>query len=466
MIRRHITALRLSLIALDAASALGVFMVVSLFRFGPSWQVAWARAGLDLMPAMGLWAVVWVGTLWLRGLYRLRARWSVRADVLDLVHATILVAVVLFSGLFVLRLPTVSRLFLIELLAAQLAFDAALRIGIRLAFSSARARGRNTRYLLIVGATPLGQRFADLVEQHVELGLLVRGYLSGPTPTDFIPTRRSLGQLADAEDVLHRHVIDEIAICLPKEDGDWVEPLTRLCQSEGKIVRIPLAEPGLSLEGARTESFEGITLLSLVYGPDRIVALIAKRLLDVVGATVALVALSPLLLGVAGLIALTEGRPILFRQRRIGLHGRTFEVYKFRSMVRDAESRLDDLLHRNEVSGQAFKLKDDPRISRIGRWLRRTSIDELPQLINVVRGEMSLVGPRPPLPREVEGYDVWHRRRLSMKPGITGLWQVSARNDGEFNRWVAIDLDYIDRWSLWLDVKIIARTLPAMLTGR
>jgi lipopolysaccharide/colanic/teichoic acid biosynthesis glycosyltransferase len=135
-------------------------------------------------------------------------------------------------------------------------------------------------------------------------------------------------------------------------------------------------------------------------------------------------------------------------------------------MVPDAEARLTELLDRNEVRGQAFKLRADPRISRIGRWLRRTSIDELPQLLNVLRGEMSLVGPRPPLPREVDAYDIWHRRRLSMKPGITGLWQVSARNDTSFNRWVEIDLDYIDRWSLWLDVKIMAKTVPAMLTGR
>jgi exopolysaccharide biosynthesis polyprenyl glycosylphosphotransferase len=232
------------------------------------------------------------------------------------------------------------------------------------------------------------------------------------------------------------------------------------------MVRIPLEEPGLSLEGARSETFEGMTILSLVYGPDRVLALIAKRIVDVAGSLVALGLLTPVLAVVAAGILVTDGRPILFRQRRMGLHGRTFDVYKFRTMVPDAEARLAALLEHNEVTGHAFKLRFDPRISRIGRWLRRTSLDELPQLLNVLRGEMSLVGPRPPLPREVDAYDVWQRRRLSMKPGITGLWQVSARNETEFNRWVEIDLDYIDRWSLWLDLKIMARTVPAMLTGR
>ena len=157
---------------------------------------------------------------------------------------------------------------------------------------------------------------------------------------------------------------------------------------------------------------------------------------------------------------------MLFRQRRVGLHGRQFDVVKFRSMSVDAEERLADVAHLNEIQGRAFKMTNDPRITRVGRFLRRTSLDELPQLINVLRGDMSLVGPRPPLPTEVEGYDLWHRRRLSMKPGITGLWQVRARHSADFDTWVQADLEYIDRWSLWLDLKILLRTIPAAVQGR
>ncbi|HSG86663.1 MAG TPA: sugar transferase, partial [Candidatus Limnocylindrales bacterium] len=202
------------------------------------------------------------------------------------------------------------------------------------------------------------------------------------------------------------------------------------------------------------------------YGPDRAIALLLKRATDVTLSAIALVLLSPVFAAIAGAILVLDGRPILFRQTRVGLHGRPFRVVKFRTMAPDAEARLDDLLERNELHGQAFKLSDDPRVSRTGRWLRRTSLDELPQFWNSLVGDMSIVGPRPPLPREVDGYDLWHRRRLSMKPGITGLWQVSARHEEDFDRWVELDLDYIDRWSLWLDLKIMARTVPAMVQGR
>jgi len=160
----------------------------------------------------------------------------------------------------------------------------------------------------------------------------------------------------------------------------------------------------------------------------------------------------------------SEG-PVFFRQERVGLHGRAFMLVKFRSMCLDAEDQLDDLRDDNEINGHAFKLNNDPRTTGFGRFLRRSSLDELPQLWNVLRGQMSLVGPRPPLPSEVANYDTWHRRRLSMKPGITGLWQVGSRHSPEFDHWVEQDLDYIDSWSLWLDFKIIARTLPAVLGG-
>jgi exopolysaccharide biosynthesis polyprenyl glycosylphosphotransferase len=255
-----------------------------------------------------------------------------------------------------------------------------------------------------------------------------------------------------------------VAICLPPSELRFVEPITRLCEDEGRVVRIPTDETGLILPGARVEDFDGLRVQSLVYGPDRAVALVMKRILDVAVAVMALVLLSPLLAFLAAWIAISDGRPVLFRQVRIGEHGRLFAVIKFRTMVRDAEERLVDLEDRNEIHGHAFKVTDDPRVTGLGRVLRGFSLDELPQLWNVLRGEMSLVGPRPPLPNEVDTYDVWHRRRLSMKPGITGLWQVAARREPEFDRWVRMDLDYIDRWSLWLDLKIIARTIPAVIS--
>jgi exopolysaccharide biosynthesis polyprenyl glycosylphosphotransferase len=221
--------------------------------------------------------------------------------------------------------------------------------------------------------------------------------------------------------------------------------------------------PHLAIATGHVEDLDGTPVLSMVTGPNATIALAAKRVMDVMFAAFAMVVLSPLLAVIAAAIVFGDGGPVLYRQERVGLHGRRFSVVKFRSMVTTADAQLENLLVHNEVNGHAFKLTSDPRVTRIGRFLRRSSLDELPQLWNVVRGEMSLVGPRPPLVREVAGYDVWHRRRLSMKPGITGLWQIEGRREREFDRWVQKDLEYIDRWSTWLDIRIMLRTIPAML---
>ncbi|OGN82317.1 MAG: hypothetical protein A2X23_12850 [Chloroflexi bacterium GWC2_73_18] len=463
MIRRYITALHVALATADWLSAVALFVGVSFFRFGGrGWAAIWVGAGASVWLVAAIYASAWVATLWLHGLYQSRYRWSLRSESMAIGRATLLIAVATFSALFWIKLPDVSRLFLLLLLATQALATFGSRAALRRTLAFIRRRGRNTRYLLMLGTGREAQAFADRVERHTELGLRVVGHLRWESEPPFIPTRPVLGTIDQIEDVLHERVIDEVAICLPVEAWHLVEPIARLCEDEGKIVRIPMDVIELTLPGARMEELDGVTTMSLLYGPDRVLSLAVKRAVDLALATVALVGLSPLLVAIAAWIRVVDGPPILFRQTRIGLHGRPFQVLKFRTMVPDAEQRLGELEESNEIRGPAFKVTDDPRITRVGRLLRRTSIDELPQLWNVIRGEMSLVGPRPPLPREVAAYDVWHRRRLSMKPGITGLWQVAARHEEEFDRWVRIDLDYIDRWSLWLDLKIMARTIPAV----
>lgn len=440
-----------------------------MIRFGsPGWRATWTTAGIDPLVAAAGYGIALVAALWLQGLYRMRTRLSTRREVIDVLLAVLLLAVVVFTTLYLVKLPNVSRLFLVLLFSCQAALTLLSRTAIRVLFVSLRARGYNARYMLIVGANPAAEAFADAVAGHVELGIRPIGYLVGPhdpaAGSASSLRRPILGGVEDIQIVLHGTVVDEIAICLSLEDRSLVEPITRLCEDEGRVVRIPVTETTLIIPGGRLEDFHGMSILSLAYGPDRIIGIALKRLIDVVVAAAALVILSPFLLLVAVIVRLRDGAPVLFRQGRVGLQGRPFEVVKFRSMTPDAEERLAELEAANEIRGHAFKMTDDPRLSRSGGWLRRTSVDELPQLWNVMRGEMSIVGPRPPLPREVDDYDIWHRRRLSMKPGITGLWQVAARRDPDFDRWVRLDLDYIDHWSLWLDLKIVARTIPAMLT--
>jgi len=462
MVRRHTTALRASLMAADFLIAVVLFMAASMWRYGPTWQQDWQRLGVDPWIAAAAYASGWTLVVLLQGLYRVRARFSLRAETIALGRAGLILGLAVITLFFVYQVSNASRLLVVGLVAGTVGLGVLSRFGLRHALNELRRDGWLTRYVLVAGAGPVAQDFADRLERHDDLGLRVIGHLRASADEASTPTRPVLGNLDDIESVLHGQVVDEVAICLPVAGWDYAEPITQICATEGKIVRIP-AEGGPPVPGGQDETFDGTTVVSLVHGPDRALALVLKRVIDIVLATVGLIVLSPLMLGVALVIARREGRPVIYRQLRVGLHGRTFQLLKFRTMRPDAEREIEQLMLLNEVQGKAFKITDDPRLTRTGRVLRRTSLDELPQLWNVLRGEMSLVGPRPPLPIEVEGYDVWHRRRLSMKPGMTGLWQVSARRDPDFDRWVERDLEYIDRWSLWLDLKIIARTVPAVV---
>jgi exopolysaccharide biosynthesis polyprenyl glycosylphosphotransferase len=403
--------------------------------------------------------------VWLHGLYRPRARWSIRSEALAIARATVVLGLITGTVLFAFRLPDVSRLFLLALFPSQWLLTLATRVALRIAFERLRARGYNTRYVLVVGEGERGRAFAAKLEGHRELGLSILGFVDDK-PAKLPGSWKHLGPVESIERLLHAEVVDEVAICLPFSDWDRVNAIARMCEEEGKIVRVPVDMLDRAFAAGRFEDLDGTPVYSLVSGPDRLVALVVKRAFDILVSGLALIVGSPMLLAIALSIRLRDGPPVLFRQVRIGLHGRKFEMLKFRTMSVDAEEQLEALMAQSEVNGQAFKMTDDPRVTRSGRFLRRTSLDELPQLWNVLRGNMSLVGPRPALPREVDTYDMWHRRRLSMKPGITGLWQVSDRRSPDFNRWAELDLSYIDRWSLWLDLKILARTLPAAIEGR
>jgi exopolysaccharide biosynthesis polyprenyl glycosylphosphotransferase len=468
VIRGHITLLRGALALVDAAGAIALFAAISSLRFGDGgWQKIWNAVGVHPLLVAAIYAGAWVLSLWIHGLYGMRAFISIRRELRDIVRAMAVLALVTLSALFVLRLPDVSRLFLALLFVAQPILTLVSRLALRLLFAWARSRGMNARHMLVVGTGTEAQAFADRVERHRELGLRVVGHLAVSGEGAPEVSRPVIGTIERIEEILHGEVVDEVAICLPVTLWNLVEPISRICEEEGKVVRVPLDLTGFAFEGGRVEEFDGQPILSLIYGPDRVIGLAMKRILDVGVSAAGLIVLGPVLAGVALTILVAEGSPVLFRQVRVGLHGRPFTVYKFRTMVRDAEELYPQLEALSDTRGPAFKMANDPRITRLGRFLRRTSLDELPQLWNVLRGEMSIVGPRPAPPREVEGYSIWHRRRLSMKPGITGLWQIrSRRPDEDFDHRAGLDLDYIDRWSLWLDLQIMARTVPALLLGR
>lgn len=462
MVRNRLWLLRLALLLVDGLAAMGLFVFVSMVRFDSGWTQTWTAAGAEWWVWATGYGVLWIGAEWLQELGQLRARWTFRGEARDILHAAFMLAVAVFSVLFLVHAPAVSRLFLVILFASQVGFSIVERWAFRFLLALGRKRGIGVRNLLVLGTGPEAHEIAMRLQRGPLLGYRVIGYLG--RPSDVVP--RTLGPLEAIETILHGGVVDELVAAFAADEVAFLEPVAALCQQTGRRLRVVL-QPGIApISGGRVETLGTYEVLSVSNGPDRLLGLLVKRGLDIVLAGLALLVLSPILLLISLAIRLDDRGPVFFRQTRVGLNGRPFTMVKFRTMVPDAELHLAELVLLNEISGQAFKLTSDPRITRAGRILRRASLDELPQFWNVLLGQMSIVGPRPPLPGEVAGYDLWHRRRLSMKPGITGLWQVSARLEEEFDRWVELDLKYIDRWSLWLDLKIMVRTVPAMLSGR
>jgi exopolysaccharide biosynthesis polyprenyl glycosylphosphotransferase len=262
-------------------------------------------------------------------------------------------------------------------------------------------------------------------------------------------------------------VVDEVVVTLPiKSFYAEASRIAALCEEQGITIHIlsNLFEP--TLARSKTEALHDDALITLPRGAPEGWALHVKRLMDIVLSLAGIIWFAPVFLIVAALIRLTSRGPAYFVQKRVGLNKRLISVYKFRTMVLDAEQKQVDLEHLNEVTGPVFKIKNDPRITSVGHFLRTTSIDELPQLFNVLKGDMSLVGPRPLPLRDYQGFDKdWQRRRFSIRPGITCLWQSSGRSSTQFDRWMELDMEYIDRWSVWLDLQILVRTLPAVLRG-
>jgi exopolysaccharide biosynthesis polyprenyl glycosylphosphotransferase len=323
------------------------------------------------------------------------------------------------------------------------------------------------RSVLIVGTGPEAVEVRNKLKAHSELGMRVVGHLPGPNPAPMaIEQALLLGTLHDLKRIVEDRVVDDVVFAIPVVESLSCEQEIGWCEEVGVTVHLRADLVRTLFARMYPTDLDGTPMLTVSATPRQPGALLVKRVTDLLGSAAALVLLSPVFAVTAFLVKATSPGPVFFTQERVGLNGRKFKLYKFRSMYRDAEARRAALAGRNEMSGPVFKIKDDPRITAVGKWMRRFSIDELPQFWNVLAGDMSLVGPRPPIPEEVKKYERWQRRRLSMKPGITCLWQVSGRNAIDFEDWMRLDLAYIDTWSLRLDVQILLRTVPVVLTAR
>jgi exopolysaccharide biosynthesis polyprenyl glycosylphosphotransferase len=324
-------------------------------------------------------------------------------------------------------------------------------------------------YVMVVGDGERARRIGELLEGSEEYGLRLSGFFS--PDNSGTPAPPALGQsyptfaLSELPNILRDRVIDEVIFAVDSEHLAQLEEVMLLCDEEGVRTRVsvdffPHVNSRVYLDRLGTAP-----LLTFAAAPHDEIRLLVKRLTDIVLAAAALLLLAPFMLLIALLIRLTSPGPAIFRQQRCGLNGRRFTFYKFRSMVRDAENMRAALEHLNRKS-TAFKIPDDPRLTPVGRTLRKFSIDEWPQLWNVLKGDMSLVGPRPAVPDEVERYQRWQRRRLRMRPGLTCIWATRGRDALDFDTWMKMDMQYIDNWSLALDWKIILRTIPRVVTGK
>lgn len=374
---------------------------------------------------------------------------------------------ILGSVVFLLKMTLTSRLYV-----AVFAVTGFLGLAIEKAcwiwfLDYSFRQGYNLVNLLIVGTGRRAQEFIEIVRAHANWGLKIVGLVDddpkilGKKVLDY----EVIGRISDIPRILREHIIDRVIFVIPRMWLNRIEEAIYHCEREGisTAVTVDLYRPKLAQ--LRQSEFAGVPLIIFQTSIAKEWQLFLKRSMDLIVSLLAVSLLLPVFLFVILGVKLTSRGPIFFRQIRCGLNGRKFTLYKFRSMYVGAEMRKRELERQNEMRGPVFKMKRDPRVTRFGRFMRRFSMDELPQLFNVLKGNMSLVGPRPPLPAEVEMYETWQRRRLSMKPGLTCIWQVSGRNKIDFEQWMEMDLKYIDNFSLWLDFKILIRTIFVVLIG-
>jgi exopolysaccharide biosynthesis polyprenyl glycosylphosphotransferase len=458
--------------ALVMAAAFATALIVTAEQASPNNPAEFLSVRIKISNALLFlgFVLAWHLIFRLRGLYRSRRIGLVVSEWWDVTKAVALGTLLLSALALLLHLEAVDRSFLLVFLLVSLVGTILTRSLLRMVLGEMRRRGRNLRNLVIVGCGPRGARLGAEIWKRPELGYMLLGYIDDlPPPRSPLhgAPEKLLGKLSDVESILSSSEVDEVMICLPlRSQYETIARIISIASVRGLAVRMPADFFELKLVNAHVEQLDQIPIISLATSGPPDWDLFAKRAVDVVLASIGLLLLAPVFVLVAAAVALDSPGSAFFRQARVGLGRRKFRMWKFRTMVLDAEAHVAALEERNEVDGAAFKMRDDPRVTRVGRVLRKLSLDELPQLLNVLAGDMSLVGPRPLPVRDVERLaEPWQQRRFSMKPGLTCLWQVNGRHEITFDHWMELDLQYIDQWSPALDLEIVLKTIPAVLRG-
>jgi len=438
---------------------------------------------LDLFPSkvvmetiypldMHLWLLliilpVWYGLLNFQGLYESFRTKRFTEIVWIIVKTGILATLIIGTFIFIFKLTYVSRIVIFFFSAISVSFLSLEKAILIKGFKHARLEENSYKHLLVVGTGKRAKNFIQMVKEHPEWGIKIVG-LVDDEPEKIgaeVSKIKVIGLLKDIPDILHEKIVDEVIFIIPRSWLSRIEESILSCEKEGIKVSVAVDLFNFKIGKLQATDLGGIPLMRLKTTPGSAGQLFIKRGIDIIVSFVGLVLLAPVFLLTALAIKLSSHGPIFFKQERNGMSGRKFTLVKFRSMMIGAEEMRDELLPLNEMDGPVFKIRNDPRVTRIGKILRQTSLDELPQLINVLNGDMSLVGPRPLPLVEVANFETWQRRRLSIRPGVTCFWQISGRNEISFEEWMKLDLEYIDNWSLWLDFRILLKTIPAVLFG-
>lgn len=402
------------------------------------------------------------------GAYRSLRMTTMYDYALAVCKAVIAGLVLLFTVLFMLNIQYVSRQVVAIFALVNVTLLVGVRIGNMLYFRRSLKQGEKFHQVLIIGTGNRAQRLARELRDHTEWGIKIIGYLDPDhTRTGMqLDGATVLGDVNAITEILKDHVIDEVILATPRAMIPDVDRIAQSCEEEGVTLRMMADVFEVHVARMRLVELGSIPLLTLEAVAQDEWTLTVKRMIDLTAALLMMPVLLPLMAVIAIAVKLDSKGPALFVQERVGLNKRRFPMFKFRTMCVGSEAMLKDIEHLNEAEGPIFKIKNDPRITRVGKFLRKSSLDEVPQILNIVRGEMSFVGPRPMSVRDVDLFDRGiQRKRFSVKPGITCLWQVSGRSELPFSKWLELDLEYIKNWSLTLDLKILLKTIPVVLKG-
>jgi exopolysaccharide biosynthesis polyprenyl glycosylphosphotransferase len=453
----------LLVIAAYLGAALSVFP-----RLGPLslQQFLSMRVSVKNFVLFGAMIIAWHCFSYCFGLYDSKRLDSRLSETLDILRATSVGTFVLAVASTIHQIQLATPRFLLVSFVLSNVLIIASRLGLRFVLEQVRRRGRNLRHVVVAGTNQRALDFVSGLEGRPELGYRVVGFVDEPWAglAEFEQQGRPVvANFHTFVQFIRTNVVDELMIALPMRSlYSEAARLAALAEEQGIAVRFLPSIFDPTIKNGRKFEMDPVTHAETSEAN----TFTAKRVFDFTVALLSLIVITPLLLVVAILIKLTSPGPVFFVQKRVGLNKRIFSMVKFRTMVPDAEQRIREIEHLNEASGAVFKIKNDPRITPIGRFLRRTSIDELPQLFNVLKGDMSMVGPRPLPMRDYERFSLdAQRRRFSVRPGITCLWQVNGRSSIPFEEWMELDLRYVDQWSIWLDLQILCKTIPAVLRG-